>query len=488
MAKTSITAKLGLDTTAFQRGLAKSQKSVSNFVKNGIRQFGALAGAAGLGAMAKAAIDLGSKISDMAVQLNIGTTELQTLEFAAREAGVEVSVMERALRNVQLRTQEAINGNKSYSKAFERLGIDINKFNQLPTEQKLERIARAQANAKDQAAAYNDVAIILGQRAGPAMQEILQNLSGPQGFKGLSDAAKESGEVMSEETIAKMDLAADRIESFKRKMTVLSSEVIAKVVPAFSLFWQGLGTTSDAVAMLTSKFLSFLGFLNRSVSATLEPIVKQFESLKMSIEGVMLGLKREFKAADKAFKKSADLQKESWEALKNIPSQLAEEAKRANREMEMDNKAFDESTNRRREKAKKAWADMWGDNVNETEKSMKKIDKATGAGKAGATTATTGKTSVVVAPVSTAAATPERRRKFGESLTRYDPTTGEERKFGESFSRSDSTNRQQRLKDVMANLAAKNASGQKKESAESATIKSAEHLEVIKDELTSKKS
>ncbi len=227
MARASIQTDLSLDTTRFQRGLAKSQKSIKSFVSSGVKQFGALAGATGLGAMAKSAIDLGSKISDMAVQLNIGATELQVLEFAAREAGVEVSVMERALRNVQLRTQEAINGNKSYGKAFERLGIDINEFNKLPTEKKLEAVAVAQKNAKDQTAAYNDVAIILGQRAGPAMQEVLQNLAGPKGYGGLEAAAKRANEVMSDEAIAKMDKAADTIESFKRKLTVLSAEVLS---------------------------------------------------------------------------------------------------------------------------------------------------------------------------------------------------------------------------------------------------------------------
>ena len=246
MARASIQTDLSLDTTAFQRGLAHSQKGIKNFVSNGIKQFGALAGAASMGAMAKSAIDLGSKISDMAVQLNIGATELQVLEFAAREAGVEVSVMERALRNVQLRTQEAINGNKSYGNAFKRLGIDINEFNRLPTEKKLEAVAVAQSKATDQAAAFNDVAIILGQRAGPAMQEVLQNLAGPKGYGGLEAAAKRANEVMTDEAIAKMDKAADTIESFKRKLTVLTAETISD-------FTEGLKTIGGWLDWIKGK-------------------------------------------------------------------------------------------------------------------------------------------------------------------------------------------------------------------------------------------
>ena len=81
----------------------------------------------------------------------------------------------------------------------------------------MEAIANAQANATDKAAAYNAVSRILGEKAGPALQEVLQNLAGPKGYGGLEAAAERAGEVMSEETIAKMDKSADRIESFKRK-------------------------------------------------------------------------------------------------------------------------------------------------------------------------------------------------------------------------------------------------------------------------------
>ena len=388
MAKTSITAKLGLDTTAFQRGMAKSQKSVGNFVKNGIAKFGALAGAAGLGAMARAAIDLGSKISDLAVQLNIGTTELQVLDFASREAGVSTEIMARALRNVQTRTEEAIKGNKSYGDAFVQLGINVNEFKKLSVEKRLEAIAVAQSKATDAGAAYNSVARILGEKAGPALQEVLQNLAGPEGYGGLEAAAERAGEVMSVETIAKMDAAADKIESFKRKMTVLAAEILTKIVPAFSIFGNGLGSVGDIVGSLIGKFSSFLGFLGRSVSATIDPVIKQFESLAMGLKGVAESIKNPKKAME-SFRKSMALQKESMQSLVSIPKKIASEYKRANEEMEIDNKHLDRSMQERNDKITKAWAEMWGKNVDTAKDANKEIaasDKEVTAGKTKADT------------------------------------------------------------------------------------------------------
>ena len=310
MARASIQTDLSLDTTRFQRGLAKSQKSIKSFVSSGVKQFGALAGAAGLGAMAKAAIDLGSKISDMAVQLNIGATELQVLEFAAREAGVEVSVMERALRNVQLRTQEAINGNKAYGKAFERLGIDINEFNKLPTEKKLEAVAVAQKKATDQGQAYNDVAIILGQRAGPAMQEVLQNLAGPKGYGGLAAAAKRANEVMSGETIAEMDKAADSIESFKRKITVLSAEGISD-------FTDGLKTIAGWFKKLRGEAVQFDEFEKMAQQSLLaRDEFEKFGILDRKIFGLQSQRSKEKEARNLAkLKERADELREAFSKL-----------------------------------------------------------------------------------------------------------------------------------------------------------------------------
>ena len=395
MAKTEIAAEASLDTTKFQRGLAKADKGVKGFAKNALKSFGALAGVAGLGAMARSAIDLGSKISDLAVQLNIGTTELQTLEFAAREAGVEVSIMERALRNVQLRTQEAINGNKSYSAAFDRLGINVEKFNQLPTEQKLEAVAKAQSNATDKAAAYNDVAIILGQRAGPAMQEVLQNLAGPDGYKGLEDAAKSSGEVMSKETIAKMDAAADKIESFKRKMTVMAGEILSKAMPAFKLLRDGMGFVGEMFGTALSNQFAFFTFLSKSLIDVIEPAVKQFKSLGKAIEASMLAAKGEFGAAKAAIDESMDEWKESFGALVSIPDDISDNFKELQGDVGRNMSSLGDDLEKRAESIGKSWADMASGMVKDSENASEKIETlATGAmpsGKGGTTSAAAAK-------------------------------------------------------------------------------------------------
>lgn len=372
--RADIMAKLGLDSSGFKNGLKKAQHNVKSFTSGALSKFGALAGVAGIGGLARAAIDLGSKISDMAVQLNIGTTELQTLEFAAREAGVEVGVMERALRNVQLRTQEAINGNKSYSEAFQRLGIDINEFNKLPTEGKLEAIAQAQAAATDQAAAYNDVAIILGQRAGPAMQEILQKLAGPDGFKGVEDAAKSSGEVMDEETIAKMDLAADRIESFKRKATVMAGTLLTKIVPAFKILSNGLLFVGDALGAGAANFIAFGSAVGRVLSAVVAPAISQMEALGLAIKAAGQAASRDFDGAKDSLKAAKNAAGEVVDEMKAIPSEIAGAFQELKDSQESVMNVLGESIEKRAGDIGDAWSEMTGGMVDDAKEANKEIE------------------------------------------------------------------------------------------------------------------
>ena len=219
---------IGVKNAAFRTGIEQARSSARNFANQLKGMFSGLGGIIGAGSfaiMAKGAIDAGSRISDLSTQLRIGIEELQALQFAARQAGVSSSMLERALVNLQQRSVEAAAGNRSYAEAFERLGIDVQKFIALPQEQKMEQIARAQAKAADSNQAYADVATILGQRAGPALQEVLGRLA-DEGFPRVAEQAVEAGQVMSSETAIALDKAADEIEMFKNRITVAIGNIL----------------------------------------------------------------------------------------------------------------------------------------------------------------------------------------------------------------------------------------------------------------------
>jgi len=363
MAKFSLLAMLGINTKGFQKGLDAADNRAKKFKKGlgGLKT--ALAGI-GLSKAAMDAINLGSAISDMATQLNIGAEELQVLEFAAREAGVETGIMERAIRNVQLRTQQGIEGNKRYAEAYQTLGLNIAEVSRLPVEKKLEVIAKASAQATDQQAAYNAVAAILGERAGPKMQEILQSLA-KDGFDNVSAAAKASGTVMDEDVIAKMDKAADKIEQVKRRFTVMVGTILTYAIPAFDILKNSLGFVGESFAVAGMNVFSFFKLLVKSVGTAISPAIKQMHALGLAARAALTINPLE---KVRLFKEAAAKSREAFKDLVNVPSELKKNFDEAASDIKTNISGLGDDLTERAGAIK----DAWGDAFNEVEKKSKK--------------------------------------------------------------------------------------------------------------------
>ena len=354
---------LGINTKGFQKGLDAADNRAKKFKKGlgGLKT--ALAGI-GLSKAAMDAINLGSAISDMATQLNIGAEELQVLEFAAREAGVETGIMERAIRNVQLRTQQGIEGNKRYAEAYQTLGLNIAEVSRLPVEKKLEVIAKASAQATDQQAAYNAVAAILGERAGPKMQEILQSLA-KDGFDNVSAAAKASGTVMDEDVIAKMDKAADKIEQVKRRFTVMVGTILTYAIPAFDILKNSLGFVGESFAVAGMNVFSFFKLLVKSVGTAISPAIKQMHALGLAARAALTINPLE---KVRLFKEAAAKSREAFKDLVNVPSELKKNFDEAASDIKTNISGLGDDLTERAGAIK----DAWGDAFNEVEKKSKK--------------------------------------------------------------------------------------------------------------------
>ena len=373
MANFSLLAKMGLDTKAFQTGLNNAQTKMGKFKKMA-SSLGPILGGIGLSKLATDAINLGSKISDMAVQLRISAEALQILEFAARKAGVETSIMERAIRNVQLRTQQAIEGNKQYAEAFENLGLSMEDFNKLPAEQKLEAIAVAYQKATDKNSAYNAVARILGEKAGPKMMEILGDLA-DEGFPELARAAKDAGEVMDDELIAKMDRAADRIESFKRKVTVASAFIIEKVMAFGTIFIESFGHIGDAMATLSIKMNEFLKFLGSSLMSTLDPAIQAFEAFALSIKAAGQAASGDFSGAKDSIDAAKKAAKNAGKELLNIPKEIKAAYDAADHAMKAANDIMEKDTKERNQKIADSFKELFGILDEESKNAGEKINE-----------------------------------------------------------------------------------------------------------------
>lgn len=284
----SIIYNVGADNSGFKRVMRdtnvvarQASSKVRGMMNTGGRGVMAAIGVTAVTSMVKSTIDLGSSLSDMATQTMTSVDAFQVLEASAREAGVSTETMQRGLRNININAQKAKEGVTAQADSLKRLGIDADKFIKLPTERKMELLGQAIEGATDKQAAYNDIANILGAKAGPQMLEMMQKLA-REGYDEMAKSARESGEVMEEHTIMMLDRSADAIERTKRKIQV----GIGGIIEDFTRF--GQDGVSNILYKILGVFGSFGGLLIDAFVGIFQRIVSVADAALTALKGKIL--------------------------------------------------------------------------------------------------------------------------------------------------------------------------------------------------------
>lgn len=374
MAKASIITRLGLDTTAFQTGLATSQKSIGSFVKNGISKFGAIVGVAGFGAMTNAAINMATEISNLSKLSGTGVEEFQKFAYAAKTVGVEQEKLGDILKDVSDKVGDFLQtGAGTLADFFEQIapqiGVTAEEFRNLSGKDALQLYVSSLEKAN---LSQNEMTFYMEAIASDATLLLPLLRNNAQGLTELGEEAEKLGVIMDKETIASLNKASIEIGKFKVITTVLTGEIVSKVVPAFTMFFQGLGIVGDAFGTGIGKMMNFYGFLGRSVMTVIEPTILAFQSLAKGIEGVGQAAVLNKDDASASFAESKALATEAAEALMGIPEELAANAKRMNEEMAIDDASFTAGKIRRAKIVKDAMSNLMNETVEEEEKALDK--------------------------------------------------------------------------------------------------------------------
>ena len=269
MANLSILAKLGVDSTSLKSGLLKAKGTVANFAKSAGAKLLALAGVGGFGAVIRAAISFGSTVSDLATRTGTTVEQFGALRDVSRDAGVEQSVLERGLRNVALRAQEAADGNKEYQEAIERLGLDMRTFLRLDTASKFEAVSRAAAGAANQSEAFADVAKIMGERAGPQLTEVLRKIA-REGLGNMTNALLKTGAIMDNKTAQSLDKLEDQLQRLKDQIVISAGAFLVDMLPAIKTTIRSIGDfvkENKAILLTIGKVIVVLASFKVSMMA-----------------------------------------------------------------------------------------------------------------------------------------------------------------------------------------------------------------------------
>lgn len=259
-----IRSRAGLDNSGFITGIKGMQRETEAWAKGQLNQLkGQIAGAFSVGAViafGKSIVDCAKDLQDQADTLNVTTDSLQAFQKVARENGSDQDKLATALTKTQTAQMELLAGTDKMVAAFGALGIKAKDVEGLGTDEVFALIGQKVYEADDQTAAFNATTDILGSKLAGNLIPTLKAV-GEDGLQTVIDKAKESGEVLSADVIAKIDMFGDRLEALAKKAKVLAVDVadtVSAQAEGILSFWAAwiAGDDLDTAAAKSQKAIN----------------------------------------------------------------------------------------------------------------------------------------------------------------------------------------------------------------------------------------
>lgn len=194
-------------------------------------------------------IRLGDEVGKTAARIGVSVNDLQGLQFAANRAGVDTAAFNTSLQRLQRSATESTQGNQTYARSFQQLGVNVRDANgeMLGGRELIIEMARGLQqveNPTERAA----LAMQTMGRSGAAMIPLLAN--GAEGVEELLERFDELGGGMGEDFVRQAEAAQDAMTDYDTAMTSFKSKLAVVLLPAITSLVTGF---SNLVAAATQS-------------------------------------------------------------------------------------------------------------------------------------------------------------------------------------------------------------------------------------------
>ena len=211
MAFEDIILRMGMDATAFNRGLQAAKVQAKSF-NSALGSVGMAVSAAGLAAMAAKAVEFGSKISDLSTRLGISTDALQEFDFAAKMSGSSLDEFVGGLQKLAKAQADALGGNEETINSFAALGVSVEDLKTKRIEDIFKQIGRSVRDASDVQLVMADAMKVLGKASGPILAAMRNDL------EAAAEEARRLGLIIGGDVIAKLDALGDSADTLGKRL------------------------------------------------------------------------------------------------------------------------------------------------------------------------------------------------------------------------------------------------------------------------------
>ena len=272
----NLTAKLGLDTSSYERELERAKQKGKEFADHTdkeVKTKSVLAWTAIITAvvaltkkivdLGKATIDYADNIQDMADKWGITTRQLQEFEYWATLNGTTMEAMLNAM--TRLTNQAQVNAS-----AFKELGISVkNENGELKDQKQLFLEVVNALNKVENQTRKNALQFDIFGRSGNEIAQVIKQ--GADNLQQLSDEAESLGIILSEKTIKSAGDFNDEMDRLRMQGRSAFAELIAGADGAEAKFDDFIANLEEKIEILAPIFAQ-LG--QRLATEILKGIVK----------------------------------------------------------------------------------------------------------------------------------------------------------------------------------------------------------------------
>lgn len=255
-------------------------EGLGNVVKTGAKVATAVVGATtavvtGLTAMASKTADTADTFDKASLRTGLQVEELQRLNYAAGQSGVEMSSLEKSAKKLNDRLGEISEGNAKSEEMFTKLGVAVKD---------------ASGNMRSSTEVYDDVLMKLSDMGdtaeataigtdlfGKAYTDLKPLLAeGSAGIEELKNRADELGIVMSEDAVAAGVTFGDTMDDIKSSLGGAFNSLMSSLIPV-------LQTVADLIIqnmpMIHSAISQIAPVLSQMLTAILPPFMQLAQTL-----------------------------------------------------------------------------------------------------------------------------------------------------------------------------------------------------------------
>ena len=188
-------------------------------------------------------------------RFRIDAQELQTISNVAKELGIPIESVARAMNRVEIAAYQATQANNESRKALEGLRIDVGAFFKLSADEKFLALARAYQEAGDKATAYAEIAQIVGKRQAEVIRLIQQ---GPEAIQAQGNAMLK----FSDTTIAQLEAIRVQGVQLWNFISHGAANAFGAVVASFNT---GIVAILKGLEAAGDTFSGFFAFIERGL-------------------------------------------------------------------------------------------------------------------------------------------------------------------------------------------------------------------------------